>query len=300
MKLSLPKVNFANMHFIKGTKEIFGVKPDRNKSDFFVIFAIFMIFFAFIICSFLTSVLNKMALNASFELADSVAIRTASATAEISKGDVFTEANLFSSVIRSSDGEESSAESFVLRGTLPRIGAWISTGGDAKLVLVRQEIAGWTLEDVSYGKVLLSKDGDNSALYMSYSDGNGQGNSSHKGENKSEKLDFSAVRRAEKDKEGFMPRELLDKLLMNPYDEVGKMRMTPADSGGMKVENIESDSVLGVAGVQQGDVIKAINGVSISNLGDLTNAINSMLAGTRFDVTVQRGSADLALKYSVN
>jgi len=303
MKISIHKFNIAK---VSSVKELFMAKKSTNaetadKGLFVAAYLLFALLMAVVLCNLCATMLNRMALRASFDLAQSVSRRTAVATAEITEQDLFTQANIFGSVIRSKDEtENSSADSFVLQGTLPNIGAWISSGGEAKLLLVRQQVAGWTLEDVSYGKVLMSKDGDSCALYMSYSNGSSQPSSSAKGGTKKAKIDFSAVRKAEKGKDGVMPREVVDKLLMNPYDEVGKMRMIPAEGGGMKLERIDSSSVLGLAGVQQGDVIKAINGVSISNLGDLTNAINSLLSGSRFDVSVQRGNENLDLKYAVN
>lgn len=97
-----------------------------------------------------------------------------------------------------------------------------------------------------------------------------------------------------------MPRELVDALLMNPYDELGKLRMVPADDGsGMQLERIAPDSVFARVGVAQGDVIQAVNGVTISNMADAANAVNSLMAGTRFDVTVQRKGKPLELKYQV-
>ena len=47
------------------------------------------------------------------------------------------------------------------------------------------------------------------------------------------------------------------------------------------------------------DVIKAVNGVQITNLSDATNAVNSMMSGTRFDVTLERSNKPLELKYQV-
>ncbi len=114
------------------------------------------------------------------------------------------------------------------------------------------------------------------------------------------KLDFSGVEPASADREGAVPRELVDALLMNPYDEIGKMRMVPAENGeGMLLQRIDGDSVFAHVGVLQGDVIQAVNGVKITNMGDAANAVNSLMAGSRFDVSVMRGGKPLELKYQV-
>ena len=291
MKLTFSKLNFHKPHPLhKG--------EGRGMLALSVAFSVML---ALCVCMLLEGFINKATIFAQKELAEIVSRRVATLSASNLQKSSFTDANIFYSVIRMKKTEaKSSADSLVLKGTLPRVGAWISTGGEAKLILVRQEISGWTLEDVSYGKVLLSHGSESVALYMSLANGATQPMKSSASSNKKAKIDFSAVRKAGKDKEGYMPREVLDKLLMNPYDEISKMKMSPAEGGGMKLERVDSGSVLGLAGVEQGDVIKAVNGVAISNLGDLTNAINSMLSGSRFDVTVQRGGKALDLKYGVN
>ncbi len=48
-----------------------------------------------------------------------------------------------------------------------------------------------------------------------------------------------------------------------------------------------------MVGVRKDDIIKAVNGVEISNLSDATNAVNSMMSGTRFDVKVERSGKPL-------
>lgn len=303
MKISMPKFDLKKFASVKRVLVAKNTTPKDSAENiiFVTAYLFFALLMAIVFCNLCSALLNRKALHASFNVAEAVSARTVIGAANMPEENLFSQANLFGSVIRSADEEgNSNAESFVLRGTLPGVGAWISTGGDAQLMLVRQQISGWTLEDVSYGKVLLSKDGESCALYMSYCNGSSQSQASSKNGAKAEKIDFSAVRKAEKGKDGFMPKEVVDKLVMNPYDEIAKMKMVPADGGGMKLEQIDSTSVLGLAGVQQGDVIKAINGVSISNLGDLTNAINSLMSGARFDVNVERGGEKLDLKYSVN
>ena len=46
-------------------------------------------------------------------------------------------------------------------------------------------------------------------------------------------------------------------------------------------------------------MIQAVNGVKITNMGDAANAVNSLMAGSRFDVSVMRGGKPLELKYQV-
>lgn len=300
MNFKMPQLNMAKRNFAP----FFKIQPKdkREQKIFVLVFALFAMLVAYCFCLIVETFVVRAALSAKFLLAETVSNRTPSVSAVSADSDSFTNNNMFASVIRSQKGNtSSSADSFVLKGTLPKIGAWISNGGETRLVLVRQEFDGWTLEDVEYGRVLLSNNGETCALNMTLTGGGISPSSSVTRKSAdAEKIDFSAVRKADKDKEGYMPRSVLDKLLMNPYDEIGKMKMVPADGGGMKLERISADSVLGLAGVHEGDVVKAVNGVNISNLSDLSNAINSMMSGSRFDVSVQRGGAVMDLKYSVN
>ena len=190
--------------------------------------------------------------------------------------------------------------SLVLAGTLPNIGAWITDDTGTHLILKGQEIKGYKLDEIKYGKIVLSVGSSKHEVFLVLSGGSivpPPPMPANPG--KKSGLDLSAVVAAGEGKEGTVPRELVDKLLMNPYDEVAKMRMVPADGGGMRLERIAPDSVLGTVGVVQGDVIKALNGVTITNMGDIANAVNSMMSGTRFDVSVMRGGKPVDLKYQV-
>ena len=253
-----------------------------------------------------TAIMSR-SLAANLQFAERVARRSpsfANAKIEDELGGL-TELNPFGADTPEPVSEDASTaypiSSLMLVGTLPNVGAWIRDDAGTHLMLRDQEIKGYRVENISYGKALLSRNGESYPLYLILSGGNTVAPPPPPAPAKTAKsgLDLSAVEPAGPGKEGAVPRELVDKLLMNPYDEIAKMRMTPVEGGGMKLERIAADSVLGTVGVVQGDVIKAINGVNISNMGDAANAINSMMSGSRFDVTVDRGGKPLDLKYQV-
>ncbi len=261
---------------------------------------------ALCLCRMGESLIMARALDARMNLAEKISTRSPSfansnLNAELAS---LTEQNPFKADIPAqSDDIRQTAypiSSLMLAGTLPKVGAWIRDDSGTSLILKGQEIRGYKLEDISYGKILLSNGGESYPLYLVLSGGNTvappppAANAGKKSD-----LDMSAIVAAGDGKEGSVPRELVDKLLMNPYDEIAKMRMVPHEGGGMQLERIAPDSVLGVVGVAQGDVIKALNGVNITNMGDIANAVNSLMAGTRFDVTVNRGGKPLELKYQV-
>ena len=103
--------------------------------------------------------------------------------------------------------------------------------------------------------------------------------------------------------EGVIYREVINNLLMNPFDEMKRFRIRPKyignESVGIEVQWIQNDSVLTKLGVQKGDVIKSLNGIPLKNMGDITNAINLLMNGTMFDVEVLRGDTPINLVYAV-
>jgi type II secretory pathway component PulC len=206
------------------------------------------------------------------------------------------------------DSRSSQIKEMSLAGTLPGIGAWIRDSASTRFILKGEEINGYRLNNVKYLEVTLLKGDQGHLLFMNISTGNltppqmasNRTQPSNAPPKKtSPKKVHPGIEPASEGVDGVVPRELVDKLLMNPYDEIAKMRMVPAEGGGMQLARIDPDSVLGMVGVQKDDVIKAVNGVEISNLSDATNAVNSMMSGTRFDVKVERSGKPLELKYQV-
>jgi type II secretory pathway component PulC len=263
---------------------------------------------AYCLCTAAANMIMPRALTARLSLAQDIAKRPPSfASAKLESGlGGLAELNPFGAdtpKAASGDAAESGypVSSLMLAGTLPRVGAWIRDDSGTHLVLKNQDIQGYRLEDVSYGRALLSKNGESYPLYLMLSGGTtvAPPPPPAAGGKPGAQPDFTKIDPARDGKEGSVPRELVDKLIMNPYDEMAKMRMTPAEGGGMRLERIDPTSVLGVVGVTQGDVIKAINGVNITNMGDAANAMNSLMSGSRFDVTVDREGKPLELKYQV-
>lgn len=268
------------------------------------------------ICLFVEFRLTERMAVLRLSLAENISVRPLSPTrsAVLDPYGKFSAANPLGALIpddtRGGRGEKiRPLKDMSLAGTLPGIGAWIRDPSSARFVLRGKSINGYCLEDVEYSKALLRKDGETHTLYMAIANGNltpprkGQTTAGTKKDTTppkpSQKPTHPGIEPAKDGVEGVVPRELVDKLLMDPYDELAKMRMVPAENGGMQLVRIDSDSVLGQVGVQKDDVIKAVNGVEIASLGDATNAVNSMMSGTRFDVKVERSGQTLELRYQV-
>lgn len=206
--------------------------------------------------------------------------------------------------------EEFPISSLTLVGTLPEVAAWIRDSSETAIYLIGQDVRGYKLTAVEAGKAVFSMAGKDYPLYLLFSGGTtaapaasrrpSANTAARPTPNTSRNRRFDGIIAAEEGRDGVVPRELVDALLMNPYDEMGKMRMVPADGGGVQLQSIQPDSVLAHVGVAQGDVIKAINGIEISNLGDMANAVNSLMSGARFDVMVERKGNPVDLNYQVN
>ena len=103
--------------------------------------------------------------------------------------------------------------------------------------------------------------------------------------------------------QGVIDRDLVNRMLMNPFDEMKRFRLRPkfegAQASGIEVQWLDKESILTKLGVEQGDVLQSVNGIPIRNMGDVANAINSLMGGSRFDVQVVRGGAEMPLSYTV-
>ncbi|MDO4987836.1 MAG: type II secretion system protein GspC [Synergistes sp.] len=287
-------------------KEKHGVSVKMTAALFVAIGIIISLF----ISLFAEGVLLSEVRNADIVTAEHVAVRNPSFANAGNAGGLsnFKSANPFEIDPKPEDATETPAatakiDSFVLQGTLPGIGAWINSDEGLHLILKGDKIGGYTLTAIKYGEVTLNDGRKDHTLFLFLSGSAAPASSQVKqeqGKSGGQKLDFSGVESASGDKEGAVPRELVDALLMNPYDELGKMRMVPeADGSGMRLERIDPDSVFARVGVAKDDVIQAVNGVAITNMADAANAVNSLMAGTRFDVTVKRKGKPLELKYQV-
>jgi hypothetical protein len=207
----------------------------------------------------------------------------------------------------SADPGAADPAALILVGTLPRIGAWIRDESGVSLVLRNQAFRGWRLAAVGRDQIILERERRRVPLFLCLSGGTAPPAAAPATPSAAVSSLPPGVQAAGPGgKEGRLPRELLNKLLMNPYDELAKIRFIPVTPGsgdaggaGMKVVSIAEDSLLSRLGVQEGDMVQSLNGVPIRNLADVSNAVNSLLGGTRMDVTVMRGDKPENLNYAV-
>ena len=203
--------------------------------------------------------------------------------------------------------QPSTLDDVILRGTLPGVGGWFEQKGELKLVLVGKNIERYRLASVQYNEAVFRRGNQSIKKYITYGPVESQ---------KKEEAPKAAASRlkpindspkqtgnitaASANSEGSVPAEMVNSLVQNPFDELKRIRVRPNDkAGGLEVQWIQNDSILKRLGVQRGDVIKSVNGIPFTNMGDIANSINSLMNSERFDVEVTRGGKATALRYVV-
>ena len=196
----------------------------------------------------------------------------------------------------------------ILRGTLPGVGAWVENKGTTTLLLVGKNIEDYKLMSVKYSDAMFRKGKKTVTKYITY----GPLAQAKKEETPAptptptqtpapQAANTGNVVAADPTgNEGEVSSETVQQLVQNPFDELKRIRIRPSESaGGLEVQWIQNDSILKRLGVQKGDVIRSVNGIPFTNMGDIANSINSLMNSERFDVEVTRGGKPAALRYVV-
>ena len=195
----------------------------------------------------------------------------------------------------------------ILRGTLPGIGGWFEQKGKLSLILVGKNIGRYRLASVKYNEAVFRRGTQSVRKLITYGPV-AEAKSTPAPAPKAapapaptpQPLQTGTVTAATGDTEGSVPAELVNSLVQNPFDELKRIRMRPNEkAGGLEVQWIQNDSLLKRLGVQRGDVIKSVNGIPFTNMGDIANSITSLMNSERFDVEVTRGGNSTALRYVV-
>ena len=197
---------------------------------------------------------------------------------------------------------------WVLRGTLPGVGAWIENNDKLLLLLVGKEIERYKLSSVTYSEAVFKRGENSLTKYITYGP-------LVAGEKKKEPAPKKAAAPAPAPvnnnsdnviaavpggQEGEVSSETVNQLVQNPFDELKRVRIRPSEAaGGLEVQWIQNESILKKLGVKKGDVIRSVNGIPFTNMGDIANSINSLMNSERFDVEVTRGGKTEALRYVV-
>lgn len=197
-------------------------------------------------------------------------------------------------------------DNVILRGTLPGVGGWFERDGNTSLLLVGHTIDRYRLSSVRYDVATFRYGRDTVKKYLTY--GPVVPPSAKPAPAKAKTpppapapaQNTGQIVAANANTEGSISAEMVNNLVQNPFDELKRIRMRPNEkAGGLEVQWIQNDSILRQLGVQRGDVIRSVNGIPFTNMGDIANSINSLINSERFDVEVTRGGKATALRYTV-
>lgn len=193
-----------------------------------------------------------------------------------------------------------------LRGTLPGTGAWLERDGRQTLTLINGRLDKWSLVSVDAYTAVFTRDGKRAKLILSYGPVAGKKEAPRPAPAPSAPAPSApapsqgSITAAGEGNEGTIPAEMVASLVQNPFDELKRIRMRPNEKeGGLEVQWIQNDSILRRLGVRRGDVIRSVNGIPFTNMGDIANSINSLMNSERFDVEVTRGGKSTPLRYVV-
>lgn len=200
--------------------------------------------------------------------------------------------------------QDTTLDNLILRGTMPGIGIWYEQDGKLDILLIRKTIGSYRLSAVKPREAVFMKDRKRIVKYITYGPVAAQPKETPKPKPApapaQRNNNSDQIVAASESQEGQISSEMVNQLIQNPFDELKRIRLTPSETaGGLKVEWIQSDSILKRLGVQKGDVIRSVNGIPFTNMGDIANSISSLMNSERFDVEVTRGDKAAALRYVV-
>ena len=198
----------------------------------------------------------------------------------------------------------STLDNVILRGTFPGISAWFEKDGKLELVLVGRELERWKLTSVNYREAIFTQGKRRITKRMVYGPVKTAAKPAPKPAPKPSNTPAPTgnIIAADpgKKQDGQISSELVSQLVQNPFDELKRIRIRPNESaGGLEVQWIQNESILKRLGVQKGDIIRSVNGIPFTNMGDIANSINSLMNSERFDVEVTRKGESTALRYVV-
>jgi hypothetical protein len=198
-----------------------------------------------------------------------------------------------------------------LTWTFPNVGAWMqdNTNNKQDFISIGESFEAHKLAEVLYDRAIFQDEDNNNVIKYFYLVGTGTGAKTKNISSLPAPLPQPTANQNQiiaavfGGAEGVISRNIINELLMNPFEEMRKFRIRPKfeenEPVGIEAQWIQNDSILGSLGIIKGDMLKSINGIPMKNMGDITNAINSLMNGTRFDVEIQRGNITNMLRYVV-
>ena len=190
----------------------------------------------------------------------------------------------------------------ILKGTSPGYIAWMEDQGKLRLIMLGDSFDVYTLEEVTYLDATFVKDEERVVKEIFYGR---ESPAASLPEPRLSSVGVASTRQVvspdpNSGAGGIIDRDTINQLLENPFEELRKVRLRPAENGqGLQIQWINRDSILAQLGVQKDDVIHSINGIAFQNAMDITNSLSSLMNSDQFIVEVMRNGAATSLQYEV-
>lgn len=118
-----------------------------------------------------------------------------------------------------------------------------------------------------------------------------------------ERFDIEVLRKPPEiqfdENEGKISYEIIRQLVSKPFTSLKGVLLiqvnTPEGLEGLEVYGLSDESILKRMGIQKGDIITSINGISLTNMEDIADSVSSL----RFDIEVIRKGTPVTLRYAV-
>ncbi len=92
----------------------------------------------------------------------------------------------------------------------------------------------------------------------------------------------------------------LTQSLQDPKQLTNLGKLSPATGGGMQLEEVPPGSLAQRLGLQQGDIVRNVNGQSVNTMGDLTKLYAQFATTSQITLDGVRGGKPINLSYTVN
>ena len=168
-----------------------------------------------------------------------------------------------------------SFETSTLSWTLPAIGAMMydNTNSKEDIVWIGESFDVYRLTEVLYDRAIFQDNENNDFtkyLYLADTSGGSRVANNTPALPPPPPSQPSNIVASTPGNEGVIGREVIDNLMMNPFDEMKRFRIRPKFEGnepvGLEFQWMQNDSLLSQLGMKKGDVIKSINGMPMKNM----------------------------------
>jgi general secretion pathway protein C len=178
--------------------------------------------------------------------------------------------------------------------------AVLNLGGRDLAIRRGEEIfAGATLADVQRDHVFVSRSGVRERIDLDRFENRGAKLAGANGPTAAPVTQFRLKVAATGTNAYALSRQELNNVLQDPRQMAFLGRIGNAASGGVKVEDAPSGSLLDKLGIKTGDVITGLNGQPVNSPGDLARLYQQFGTLTTIRAEVRRGGAPVMLSYAI-